>query len=102
MFAPIRVSDHFVTITAEKAWEEIRLEQVPYLTDLYQQIRKASPGSEFQSYRAAAFERCPGMEQLMFAPFYAQYITADGQLVIWFATNEAGEVEVTHQLLPLI
>ena len=97
---PQRMDDHFIQTPADEVWEQLQRDQIPELMRLFKRYMDASSDSGHDSYRKAAFASCPGLELLMFKPFYARYEAADGQLVVRFMSGDEGIV-VTHDVLLL-
>ena len=100
-FVPQRIQEQFIDTPADAVWEILKCEQIPYLTHLFRRFASSESKNGFGSYRQAAFESCPGLELLMFKPFYARYEARDGQLVVRFSLID-GEIKVTHEVLPTI
>ena len=92
-FRPEPLSSDFKTLTAEAIWERVQDTQIPFLMNLYERWREEHEYEDFNDYRAAAFESCPGLTQLWERPFRAEYAVANGKLVLRFRlTNEGIEV----------
>ena len=80
----------FKTLTAEAIWERVRDTQVPFLMNLYERWQEEHEYEDFNDYRAAAFESCPGLTALWGQPFRAEYVAADGTLVLRFRLTDEG------------
>ena len=92
-FFPTQQPSDFKTLTAEAIWERVQDTQIPFLISLYERWQEEREYEDFNDYRAAAFESCPGLTQLWERPFRAEYAAADGKLVLRFRlTNEGIEV----------
>lgn len=96
-FAPVQAPSDLKTLTAAEAWERIKDEQISFLMNLYERWQDECEYEDFEDYRAAAFENCPGLTQLWSSPFRAEYDVADGRLVLRFCMTETGiEVAADH------
>ena len=71
--------------------------QIPFLLNLYERWQDEHGYENFNDYRAAAFERCPGMTALWAQPFLAEYSAADGTLVLRFRLTDEG-IEVAADI----
>ena len=90
---PAPLPSDFKTLSAEAIWERVQDTQVPFLMSLYERWQEEREYEDFNDYRAAAFESCPGLTQLWERPIRAVYAAADGKLVLRFRlTNEGIEV----------
>ena len=96
-FRPTPTPSDFKTLTAEAIWERVRYTQVPFLTDLYERWQEEREYEEFNDYRAAAFESCPGLMALWERPFRAEYTAANGELVLRFRWTDEG-IEVAADI----
>jgi hypothetical protein len=65
--------------------------------NLYERWREEHEYEDFNDYRAAAFESCPGLTQLWERPFRAEYAAADGKLVFRFRLPDEG-IEVAADI----
>ena len=92
-FRPTQPPSDFKELTAEEIWKRVRDTQVPFLTSLYERWQDEHKYEDFDDYRAAAFESCPGLTQLWERPFRAEYTAADGKLVLRFRMVD-GDIEV--------
>ena len=92
-FRPTQQSPDFKTLPAEQIWERVQDTQLPFLMNLFKRWQDEHKYEDFNDYRAAAFENCPGLTTLWAQPFRAEYAAADGKLVVRFRlTNEGIEV----------
>ena len=71
--------------------------QIPFLMRLYDRWQEEHEYEDFNDYRAAALERCPGLTQLWERPFRAEYAAADGKLVLRFRLTDEG-IEVAADI----
>ena len=81
-FRPTQQSSDFNALTAEEIWKRVQDTQLPFLMNLYERWQDEHDYEDFNDYRAAAFERCPGLTALWAQPFRAEYTAADGKLVL--------------------
>ena len=92
---PTQRPSDFKALAAEAIWERVQETQIPFLMNLYERWRDEHEYEDFDVYRAAAFENCPGLTALWTQPFRAEYAAADGKLVLRFRfTDEGIEVAV--------
>ena len=70
---PAQLPLDFKTLTAEAIWERVQDTQIPFLMNLYERWQDEHAYEDFNDYRAAAFESCPGLMQLWERPFRAEY-----------------------------
>ena len=92
-FFPTQQPSDFKTLTAEVIWERVQDTQIPFLMSLYERWQEEHEYEDFNDYRAAAFESCPGLTQLWERPFRAEYAAANGKLVLRIRfTDEVIEV----------
>ena len=96
-FQPTQLPSDFKTLTAEAIWESVQDTHVPFLMNLYERWREEHEYDNFNDYRAAAFESCPGLTQLWERPFRAEYAAADGKLVLRFRLTDEG-IEVAADI----
>lgn len=96
-FRPTQQSSDFNALTAEAIWERVRDTQLAFLMNLYEHWQDEHDYEDFNDYRAAAFERCPGLTQLWEHPFRAEYAAANGKLVLRFRLTDAG-IEVAADI----
>ena len=89
-FRPNQKASDFKTLPAEQIWERVQEKQIPFLMNLYERWQDEHEYEDFNDYRAAAFENCPGMRALWAQPFRAEYTTADGTLVLRFRLTDEG------------
>ena len=94
---PIPQSSDFKTLSAEAIWERVQETQIPFLMNLYNRWQEEHEYEDFNDYRAAAFESCPGLTQLWERPFRAEYAAADGKLVLRFRLTDEG-IEVAADI----
>ena len=87
----------FKTLPAETIWERVQDTQIPFLMRLYDRWQEEHEYEDFNDYRAAALERCPGLTQLWERPFRAEYAAADGKLVLRFRLTDEG-IEVAADI----
>ena len=87
----------FKTLPAEQIWERVQESQLPFLMNIYERWQDEHEYEDFSDYRAAAFERCPGLTQLRERPFRAEYAAADGTLVLRFRLTDEG-IEVVADI----
>ena len=87
---PIPQPSDFNALTAEVIWERVRDTQLPFLMNLYERWQDEHEYEDFSDYRAAAFESCPGLTALWAQPFRAEYVAADGTLVLRFRLTDEG------------
>ena len=96
-FQPKQKGSDFKTLPAEQIWECVRDTQIPFLLNLYERWQDEHDYENFNDYRAAAFERCPGMTALWAQPFRAEYSASDGTLVLRFRLTDEG-IEVAADI----
>lgn len=96
-FRPAQLPSDFKTLTAEAIWECVQDTQVPFLMSLYERWLEEHEYEDFNDYRAAAFESCPGLTALWAQPFRAEYVAADGTLVLRFRLTDEG-IEVAADI----
>ena len=96
-FRPAQLPSDFKTLTAEAIWERVQVTQIPFLMSLYERCQEEHEYEDFSEYRAAAFESCPGLTQLWERPFRAEYVAADGKLVLRFRFTDEG-IEVAADI----
>ena len=96
-FRPAQLPSDFKTLTAEAIWERVRDTQVPFLMNLYERWQEEHEYEDFNDYRAAAFESCPGLTALWGQPFRAEYAAVDGKLVLRFRLTDEG-IEVAADI----
>jgi len=96
-FCPTQQPSDFKTLSAEAIWERVQDTQVPFLMNLYDRWQEEREYENFNDYRAAAFESCPGLTQLWERPFRAEYAAADGKLVLRFRLTDEG-IEVAADI----
>ena len=89
-FRPALPPSDFKTLTAEAIWERVQATQVPFLMNLYERWQDEHEYEDFSDYRVAAFESCPGLTALWAQPFRAEYVAADGTLVLRFRLTDEG------------
>ena len=89
-FRPASLPSDFKTLTAEAIWERVQDTQVPFLMNLYERWLEEHEYEDFSDYRVAAFESCPGLTALRAQPFRAEYVAADGTLVLRFRLTDEG------------
>lgn len=94
---PVQRPSDFKTLTAEAIWERVRDTQLSFLMNLYERWQEEHEYEDFADYRAAAFENCPGLTQLCERPFRAEYVAADGTLVLRFRLTDEG-VEIAADI----
>ena len=88
----------FRDLPGAAVWEQIRMEHGPALIDIFKRWTQEKPGADFRAYRNEAFCKCPGLNEIWPQPFQAQYLAADGELILRFRQGEEG-VEITADLL---
>ena len=92
-FRPTQLPSDLKTLPVEQIWERVQEKQIPFLMNLYERWQDEHEYEDFNDYRIAAFESCPGLTALWAQPFRAEYAAADGKLVLRFRlTNEGIEV----------
>ena len=96
-FRPMQKASDFKTLPAEQIWERVQDTQLSYLMNLYERWQDEHEYEDFADYRAAAFDNCPGLTALWAQPFRAEYIAADGTLVLRFRFTDAG-IEVAADI----
>ncbi len=96
-FKPTQLPSDFKTLPAVEVWERVQDTQIPFLISLYERWQEEHEYEDFNDYRAAAFESCPGLTQLWERPFRAEYAAADGKLVLRFRLNDEG-IEVAADI----
>ena len=87
----------FKTLPAEQIWKRVQDTQLSFLMNLYERWQDEHEYEDFSDYRAAAFENCPGLTALWAQPFRAEYIAADGTLVLRFRFSDEG-IEVAADI----
>ena len=96
-FRPTLLPSDFKTLLAEQIWERVQDIQLPFLLNLYERWQDEHEYEDFSDYRSAAFESCPGLTALWAHPFRAEYIAADGKLVLRFRFADEG-IEVAADI----
>ena len=96
-FRTASLPSDFKTLSAEAIWERVQDTQVPFLISLYERWQEEREYENFNDYRAAAFENCPGLTQLWERPFRAEYAAANGKLVLRFRLTDEG-IEVAADI----
>ena len=96
-FRPTQLPSDFKTLPAEEVWERVQDTHLSFLMKLYERWQDEHEYEDFNDYRAAAFESCPGLTALWAQPFRAEYTTADGTLVLRFRFTDAG-IEVAADI----
>ena len=92
-FRPSKQPSDFKTLPAEQIWKRVQDTQLPFLMNLYERWQDERDYEDFNDYRAAAYESCPGLTALWAQPFRAEYAAANGKLVLRFRlTDEGSEV----------
>ena len=94
---PIPQSSDFKMLPAEEVWERVQDTHLPFLMNLYERWQDEHDYEDFNDYRAAAFESCPGLTALWAQPFRAEYTAADGKLVLRFRFTDEG-IEVAADI----
>ena len=87
----------FKMLPAEQIWERVQDTQIPFLMNLYERWQDEHEYEDFNDYRIAAFESCPGLTALWVQPFRAEYTAADGTLVLRFRLTDEG-IEVAADI----
>lgn len=87
----------FKILPAEEICKRVQDTQIPFLMSLYERWQDEHEYEDFNEYRAAAFENCPGLTQLWERPFRAEYTAADGKLVLRFRFTDEG-IEVAADI----
>ena len=88
----------FRDLPGKAVWEQIRMDHGPILIDIFKRWTQENADADFRAYRKEALRRCPGLHEIWPQPFQAQYLTADGELILRFRQGEEG-VEITADLL---
>lgn len=96
-FRPTPLPSDFKALTAEEIWGRVQEKHLPFLMSLYERWLEEREYEDFDAYRAAAFESCPGLAQLWKRPFRAEYAAADGKLVLRFRLTDEG-IEVAADI----
>lgn len=97
-FQPERPEGDFKAMTGAEAWEEIRIEQLPILTQLYERWQDEQGLEDFEAYRLTAQQKCKGLKEIWEHPFHVRYEVADGELVLRFRDSGHG-VEVAWDVV---
>ena len=97
-FTAKRPNDDFRALPGEIIWERLQIEQIPYLSRLFERWQDAQAHEDFEACRLAAYRDCEGLTALWSQPFQAIYDVADGQLLIRFRATENG-TEIAHDLI---
>jgi len=87
----------FKTLPAEEVWKRVQDAHLPFLMNLYKRWQDEHECEDFSDYRVAAFESCPGLTALRTQPFRAEYVAADGTLVLRFRLTDEG-IEVAADI----
>ena len=90
MFRPGKGASHLKELPGTEAMDIVREQDMPILTEIFEQWSEEKPGADFEPYRLDAMSRCPGITQLWPDSFQALYETADGHLLIQFRRNPDG------------
>ena len=90
VFRPRKSPSHLKELPGAVAMDIVREQDVPILTEIFEQWCGERPGADFEPYRLEAMGRCPGISQLWPDSFQALYETADGHLLIQFRRNPDG------------
>ena len=96
-FRPTQQPSDFKTLPAEQIWKRVQDTHLPFLMNLYERWQDEQEYEDFNDYRAAAFESCPGLTALWAQPFRAEYAAADGKLVLRFRFTDEG-IEVAADI----
>ena len=96
-FFPTQQPSDFKTLSAEAIWERVQDTQIPFLMSLYERWQEEHEYEDFNDYRAAAFENCPGLTALWERPFRAEYAADNGKLVLRFRLTDEG-IEVAADI----
>ncbi len=96
-FQPAQQASDFKALTAEAIWERVQDTQILFLMNLYERWQEEHDYEDFNDYRAAAFESCPGLTALWEQPFRAEYAATDGKLVLRFRLTDEG-IEVAADI----
>ena len=94
---PAPLPSDFKTLSAETIWERVWDTQLPFLMNLYERWQDEHDYEDFNDYRTAAFESCPGLTALWAQPFRAEYTADDGTLVLRFRFTDEG-IEVAADI----
>ena len=89
-FRPTQLPSDFKTLPAEEVWKRVQDAHLPFLMNLYERWQDEHEYEDFSDYRVAAFESCPGLTALWAQPFRAEYVAADGTLVLRFRLTDEG------------
>ena len=90
LFRPEKAPSHLKELPGAVAMDIVREQDMPILTEIFEQWSDEKPGADFEPYRLEAMNRCPGISQLWHDSFQALYETADGHLLIQFRRNPDG------------
>ena len=90
MFRLEKGASHLKELPGTEAMDIVREQDMPILTEIFEQWSEEKPGANFEPYRLDAMSRCPGITQLWPDSFQALYETADGHLLIQFRRNPDG------------
>ena len=96
-FRPTQLPSDFKTLPVEQLWERVQDAQLSFLMNLYERWQDEHEYEDFNDYRVAAFESCPGLTALWTQPFRAEYAAADGTLVLRFRFSDEG-IEVAADI----
>ena len=96
-FLPKQKASDFKALPAEEVWKRVQDTQIPFLLNLYERWQDEHDYEDFNDYRTAAFESCPGLTALWAQPFRAEYAAADGTLVLRFRLTDEG-IEVAADI----
>ena len=94
---PTQRASDFKALTAEAIWGRVQDTQIPFLMNLYERWQEEHEYEDFNDYRAAAFENCPGLTALWERPFRAEYAADNGKLVLRFRLTDEG-IEVAADI----
>ena len=96
-FRPTQLPSDFKTLPVEQLWERVQDTHLSFLMNLYERWQDEHEYEDFNDYRAAAFESCPGLTALWERPFRAEYAADNGKLVLRFRFTDVG-IEVAADI----
>ena len=79
--------------------EHVLSKHIGYLIMLFDRWQDEHEYEDFEEYRDAARQRCPGLTELWQSPFRAEYKAADGKVVARFRSVN-GKTEIAVDIIP--
>lgn len=91
-------ADAAKSLPATELLSRVMTGHIQYLTTLYERWQDEHEYEDFDEYRDAAKDRCPGLTELWPSPFRAEYQAADGKVVVRFR-SKADKIEVAADIV---